>query len=149
MKSAAEILAPALRRAMPKRSAFDWMVTAWPAIVGRHLSVCSKPKSLGDGLLLVAVSGKEWRTGMDNAEIAGELRNRVNVAWGGSLVREVTFCDAKPSGGWVPKAADNSYTPFVRKRNVSTGPSTARAGQSGERAGEGAAEAKNGKEPRR
>lgn len=148
MKSAAEILAPALRRAMPKRSAFDWMVTAWPAIVGRQLSVCSKPKSLGDGLLRVAVSGKEWRTGMDNAEIARELRNRVNVAWGGSLVREVAFCDARPSG-WVPKAADNSYTPFVRKRNVSTGPSTARAWRSGERTGEAAAEAKSGKEPRR
>jgi len=121
MKSAAEILAPALRRAMPRRSAFDWMVTAWPAIVGRQLAECTRPAKLADGVLRVAVSGSEWRAGLEGGEMAGEFRNRVNAGWGGDLVREVNFCEAKPRGAWIPKAANNSYTPFVRKRGVSTG----------------------------
>lgn len=111
---------------MPKRSAFDWMVTAWPAIVGRGLARHTAPKSLVDGVLKVAVSGSEWRAGLEDQAVVGEFRNRVNAAWGGGLVREVEFCDAKPRG-WVPKAADNSHTPFVRKKAVSSGASNLRA----------------------
>ena len=145
MKSAGEILAPALRRALPRHSAIQWMVTAWPAIVGKRLAECTTPKILAEGALQISVSGKEWSASLEGADFAAEFRNRVNLAWGGTLVREVNFLEVKPRGPWIPKAADNNYTPFVRK-------GTSKAATHQERAGQQESKALHklaGKEPRR
>jgi Dna[CI] antecedent, DciA len=125
MKSAGEILAPALRRALPRRSAFEWMTTAWPAIVGKQLAQRTSPKSLIDGVLRISVNDKEWFAGIQGAQFVSEFCNRINLAWGGALIREVHFLEAQPRGPWIPKAADNSYTPFVRRRSAEIGPKRA------------------------
>jgi hypothetical protein len=47
-----------------------------------------------------------------------ELRDRINRAWGGNLVREVRFVAAKPGPKHVSHEADNAHTPFIRRRRA-------------------------------
>ena len=112
MKPIAEILAPALRQAARRGSAMSWLAGAWPAIVGARLGERTRPQRLADGVLDVAVNGKEWRAELEG--VATEFAGRVNAAWGGSLVRLVRFAAARPAGRRLPPSLDNEHTPFVR-----------------------------------
>jgi len=114
MKPIAEILAPALRRAARRGSPMGWLAAAWPAIVGAQLGERTRPQRLADGVLEVSVKGKDWRTQLET--VATEFASRVNKAWGGSLVRQVQFAVARPSGPRIPRSLDGEHTPFVRSR---------------------------------
>jgi hypothetical protein len=47
-----------------------------------------------------------------------EIRDRINQAWGGTLVREVKFVAAKPGPRKIPRELDNNHTPFLRRRRA-------------------------------
>jgi predicted nucleic acid-binding Zn ribbon protein len=131
MKPIAEILGPALRRASRRGSAMSWLAGAWPAIVGARLGERTRPQKLDDGVLDVAVNGKEWRAELEG--VATEFAGRVNAAWGSSLVRQVRFATARPVGRRLPRSLDNEHTPFVRTGSHSTRrePSTKPRGEGG------------------
>jgi hypothetical protein len=130
MKPIVEILGPALRRASRRGSAMSWLAGAWPAIVGTRLGERTRPQKLADGVLDVAVNGKEWRAELEG--VAAEFAGRVNAAWGGSLVRQVRFATARPVGRRLPRSLDNEHTPFVR-----TGSHSSRRDPSAKPRGEG------------
>lgn len=46
-----------------------------------------------------------------------ELRERINAAWGGTLVRELSFALAGRESPAVSRELDNSHTPFIRRRS--------------------------------
>lgn len=89
-----------------------WLAGAWPAIVGAKLGERTRPQKFMDGVLDVAVTGKEWRAGLE--DVAAEFAGRVNEAWGGSLVKQVRFAAARAPGRRLPRSLDNEHTPFVR-----------------------------------
>jgi hypothetical protein len=112
MKLIVEILGPALRRASRRGSPMAWLGGAWPAIVGARLGERTRPQRLADGVLDVAVNGKEWRAELEG--VAAEFAGRVNAAWGGTLVNQVRFAVARRAGPRLPRSLDNEHTPFVR-----------------------------------
>lgn len=95
-----------------------WLAGAWPAIVGVRLGERTHPQKFADGVLDVAVTGKEWRAGLE--DVAAEFAGRVNAAWGGSLVKQVRFAMARTPGRRLPRSLDNEHTPFVRTGCSST-----------------------------
>jgi len=116
MKSIGEILAPALRRAVKQQSSFAWLAGAWPAIVGKRLAAHTRPCNLTNGVLEIAVNGKDWRAELEG--ISSEFRTRVNESWGSSLVREVAFSDDRRGKPRLRHELDNEHTPFVRGRRA-------------------------------
>lgn len=89
-----------------------WLAGAWPAIVGARLGERTRPQKFADGVLDIAVNGKEWPAELEG--VAAEFAGRVNAAWGGSLVRQVRFATARRAGPRLPRSIDNEHTPFVR-----------------------------------
>jgi predicted nucleic acid-binding Zn ribbon protein len=70
-----------------------------------------------DGAFLeVATDAKAWQQQIEGMK--RELRDRINRAWGGNLVREVRFVAAKPGPRHVSREADNAHTPFIRRRRA-------------------------------
>ena len=122
MKRIGEFIAPALRRATPRRSSFAWLAGTWPAIVGKRLAEHTRPSDLAGGVLHIAVSGKEWRVELEG--VADEFRTRVNQAWGSNVVREIRFSDDRKGKPRIRHEFDNDYTPFVRGKR-STSPANA------------------------
>jgi predicted nucleic acid-binding Zn ribbon protein len=122
MKRIGEFIAPALRRATSPRSSFAWLAGTWPAIVGKRLAAHTRPAKITNGVLEIAVSGKEWRAGLE--DIAGEFRARVNAAWGSPVVAEVRFADDRAGRPRLRREFDNDHTPFVRTRKPVAQPKT-------------------------
>ena len=120
MKRIGEFLAPTLRRATSQRSSFTWLAGTWPAIVGKRLADHTRPSKIVNGILEIAVSGKEWRAGLE--DVAGEFRTRINEAWGGSFIREVRFAEDRKGRPQMRHEHDNEHTPFLRARKISTKP---------------------------
>lgn len=118
MKHIGEILAPALRRATPKRSSFAWLAGAWPAIVGKRLAEHTRPSDFAGGVLDIAVTGKEWRAELEG--ISEEFRARVNRSWGSTMVREIRFSDDLKAQPRIRHEFDNDYTPFVRSKRANS-----------------------------
>jgi predicted nucleic acid-binding Zn ribbon protein len=116
MKRIGEFIAPALRRATSQRSSFAWLAGTWPAIVGKHLAAHTRPSHISNGVLEIAVTGKEWRAELESE--ASEFRARVNEAWGSSVIREVRFSDERKVGPRLRHELDNNYTPFFRARKT-------------------------------
>jgi hypothetical protein len=44
-----------------------------------------------------------------------EFCARINQAWGGNLVREVKFVEARGSSERIRHEIDNEHTPFIRR----------------------------------
>ncbi|MFZ0634599.1 MAG: DUF721 domain-containing protein [Candidatus Acidiferrales bacterium] len=132
MKRLGEILAPALRRTAARQSPFKWLAGTWPAIVGRRLAAHTRPSKLAEGVLDVAVNGRDWRNELEGVSV--EFCSRVNEAWGGALVREIRFWVDRIGTPRLPHELDNEHMPFVRSRRSS--PSDRRpAGPHGGKAG--------------
>ncbi|MFZ0909146.1 MAG: DUF721 domain-containing protein [Candidatus Acidiferrales bacterium] len=111
-------MAPALRRATPRRSSFAWLAGTWPAIVGKRLAEHTRPCDFAGGVLHIAVSAKEWRVQLE--PVAEEFRARVNEAWGSNVVREIRFSDDRKGKPRIRHEFDNDYTPFVRGKQSTT-----------------------------
>lgn len=115
MERAGEFLGKALRRLNRPEAALAWLESAWPTVVGHALAAHAQPMRCHNGLLELAASSKAWQKQLQSMQ--GELCNRINQAWGGTLVRELKFVDSKPAPARVPREADNHHTPFIRRRS--------------------------------
>lgn len=120
MERAKEILATAMRRMGHPASRMEWLRATWKLVAGESLARRTQPLRFEDGRLEVGllVAGEESALG----GLEEELRKRINLAWGRTLVREVHFSALRSK---LPYALDNAHTPFIRKGKItSTGGKT-------------------------
>lgn len=113
MERAGEFLGKALRRLNRPEAALAWLESAWPSVVGQALAAHAQPMRCQSGLLELAASSRAWQKQLQSMQ--RELCSRINQAWGGTLVRELKFVEAKSAR--VPREADNKHTPFIRRRS--------------------------------
>jgi predicted nucleic acid-binding Zn ribbon protein len=106
-------------------AAMAWLLSAWPAIVGKALAEHARPLRCQSGCLELAVDGKPWQRQLESMK--REICARVNQAWGGKLVGEVKFACSSDSVGprnSAPGPArlslenDNEHIPFIRRRRA-------------------------------
>jgi predicted nucleic acid-binding Zn ribbon protein len=116
MHKAGEFLGKVVRRFDRPEATIAWLAGAWPAIAGKTLAAHTRPVKCESGHLEVAADAKAWQQQIEG--LKRELRDRINRAWGGNLVREVKFVAAKPGPKHVSREADNAHTPFVRRRRA-------------------------------
>lgn len=122
-----EFLGKALRRMDRPEAAVAWLSSAWPTIVGKALAEHARPLRCQSGCLELAADGKPWQRQLESMK--REICFRVNQAWGGKLVSEVTFTSGSDSAGVQnsPSAPgpsrislenDNEHLPFIRRRRA-------------------------------
>jgi predicted nucleic acid-binding Zn ribbon protein len=113
MERAGEFLARVVRRLERPEAALAWLTAAWPSVVGKPLAAHTKPVRCEQGCLEVATDGKAWQKQLD--AMTREFCARINQAWGGNLVREVKFLEARGSSERIRHELDNEHTPFIRR----------------------------------
>lgn len=114
MEKAGEFLGRVVRRINRSEAPLAWLVAAWQAVVGKAVAAHTRPVRCQDGRLELAVDAKDWQRELEPLERV--IRDRINRAWGGSLVREVKFVAAKPGPMRLPREIDNDHVPFIRRR---------------------------------
>lgn len=122
MEKAGDFLGRAVRRLNRPEAALAWLVGAWPAIAGQAIAEHTTPLRCEQGRLELAADGKAWQQQLE--PMRREIRDRVNRAWGSTLVREVQFVPPSraasefPAPGAPPLSheANNDHTPFIRRR---------------------------------
>ena len=114
MERAADLLGPALRRIKRPDAVLPWLSAAWPQIVGTTLATRTRPVHFHQGCLEISTTGNAWKKELE--ELKPHFCARINQAWGGKLVREIEFVAAKPGPRRIPYEADDSYTPFIRRK---------------------------------
>jgi len=119
MEKVGDFLGRAVRRLDQPEAALAWLVGAWPAVAGQAIADHTTPLRCEQGRLELAADGKAWQQQLE--PMRREIRDRVNRAWGGTLVREVQFVPASqfPAEGtpYLSHEADNNHTPFIRRRS--------------------------------
>jgi predicted nucleic acid-binding Zn ribbon protein len=118
MEKAGKILGAAVRQLKRPEAPMAWLEAAWPSIVGNKLAAHAHPVRLIGGILEVAADAKDWQAQLGS--MGDAFCERINRAWGASLVHEVKFVQARGPGKRPPKEADNEHTPFVRTRSNRT-----------------------------
>src|SRR5579863_3418113 len=116
MQRAGEFLGKVVRRFERPEATLAWLAGAWPDIAGKALAAHTRPVRCDGACLEVATDAKAWQQQIEGMK--RELRDRVNRAWGGNLVREVQFVASKPGPRHVSHETDNARTPFVRRRRA-------------------------------
>jgi hypothetical protein len=116
MDKAGDFLGKVVRRFDRPEATLAWLSGLWPAIAGKALAAHTQPMRCESGMLEVAADAKAWQQQIESMK--RELRDRVNRAWGGNLVRDVEFVAPKPGPKYVSHEADNTHTPFIRRRRA-------------------------------
>jgi predicted nucleic acid-binding Zn ribbon protein len=116
MDRAGEFLGKVVRRFDRPEATLAWLASAWPTIAGKTLAAHTRPTKCDGGSLEVVADAKAWQQQIESMK--RELRDRINCAWGGNLVREVQFVAAKPGPKHVSHEADNAHIPFIRRRRA-------------------------------
>jgi predicted nucleic acid-binding Zn ribbon protein len=116
MHRASDFLGMVVRRFERPEATLAWLSGVWPSIVGKPLAAHTQPTRCESGLLEIAADAKAWQQQIEGMK--RELRDRVNRAWGGNLVREVEFLTAKPGLKRADREIDNAHVPFVRRRRA-------------------------------
>jgi predicted nucleic acid-binding Zn ribbon protein len=114
MERAGQFLGRVVRQLKQPDATFAWLTSAWPSVVGSHLAAHTRPVRCKDDCLELETDGKAWQRQLETME--QDLCDHINQAWGGILVRKVTFLAAKPGPHAVRHEADNEYRPFIRRR---------------------------------
>jgi len=115
MQRAGEFLGRAVRRMRRPEGALSWLVAAWPEIAGAALAAHTRPVRCSKGCLEISTDGKNWRLQLEG--MTREFCDRINQAWGATLVHEIRFGESSPAVlAKVSPAEDNAHTPFVRRR---------------------------------
>jgi len=125
MEKAGEFLGRVVRRLDRPEAALAWLVGAWPAIAGEALAAHTRPVRCDEGRLELAADAKAWQQQLE--PMRREIRDRINHAWGGTLVREVKFIppsraaramnqSSAPGPSRLPREVDNDHIPFIRRR---------------------------------
>lgn len=114
MERAGEFLGRAVRRLGRPEGALAWLVAAWPEIAGAALAAHTRPVRCANHRLEISADGKNWRKQLES--MTREFCERINQAWGATLVQEIRFVGAKLAGEAIlSPSEDNSHTPFVRR----------------------------------
>jgi predicted nucleic acid-binding Zn ribbon protein len=127
MERAGEFLGNVLRRLDRPEATLAWLTSTWPAIVGGAIAAHTRPTRCHNKCLELVADGKAWQSQIETMQ--RQLCSRVNRAWGGNLVRELSFVSADHVGGATNGPAgpgptrashemDNSHTPFIRRRRA-------------------------------
>jgi predicted nucleic acid-binding Zn ribbon protein len=116
MHKAGEFLGKVVRRFDKPEATLAWLAGAWREIAGKTLAAHTRPVKCDGGYLEVAADTKAWQRQIEG--LKRELRDRINCAWGGNLVREVKFVSAKPGPKHISRENDNAHTPFIRRRRA-------------------------------
>jgi predicted nucleic acid-binding Zn ribbon protein len=116
MQRAGEFLGRVVRRFERPEATLAWLAGAWPDIAGKALAAHTRPVRCDGACLEVATDAKAWQQQIEGMK--RELRDRVNRAWGGNLVREVQFVASKPGPRHVSHETDNAHMPFIRRRRA-------------------------------
>ncbi|MBZ5502037.1 MAG: DUF721 domain-containing protein [Acidobacteriia bacterium] len=124
MEKAGDFLGRVVRRLDRPEAALAWLVGAWPAVAGKAIADHTTPLRCEQGRLELAADGKAWQQQLEPMQ--REIRDRINRAWGSTLVREVKFVPPNAAQGTsqfpppatphLAHAADNTHTPFIRRR---------------------------------
>lgn len=129
MERAADLLGRVARKLKRPEAPIAWLASSWPRIVGKTIATHAHPVRCQAGCLEISADGKVWQRQLQ--EMARDLRDQINHAWGGPLVRELKFIAAvkrstdlstmSESTGRavrrsVPYELDNDHTPFIRRR---------------------------------
>lgn len=114
MNRAGDFLGNVFRRINHPDATFAWLESAWPSIVGTHLATHTRPLRCIGHRLELSADGSVLQSQL--SEMEQDLRARINSAWGGTLVRELKFI-VRPVAR-LSREADNSYTPFIRRRRT-------------------------------
>jgi predicted nucleic acid-binding Zn ribbon protein len=115
MNRAGDFLGNVFRRINRPEATLAWLESSWPSIVGPQLAAHTHPLRCVDHRLELSADSSAWRqqlSGMEN-----DLRQRVNSAWGGALVRELKFVPVVAGSPRLSHELDNSHTPFIRRRS--------------------------------
>jgi predicted nucleic acid-binding Zn ribbon protein len=112
MERAGEFLGRVARRLKGDQAPLAWLSAVWPQVVGEALASHVRPVRCQGGRLDLVADGEAWRKEIDG--MGSELCRRINAAWGGSLVREVSAAAAK-AGPARSHETDNNHTPFIRR----------------------------------
>lgn len=116
METAGDILKSALRKLNDPEAAPAWLAANWIAIAGERVAAHALPVALQDGVFRIQVDSSAWRTQVTAMEKT--ICQRINRAWGGTLVRRVRV-EEKPSIlPRLSRAEDNRHTPFIRKKSA-------------------------------
>lgn len=112
MERAGDFLGVALRQTRDPKASAAWLRALWPSLIGETMAAHLRLASCAKGALRLEADSREWK---NHAEAMNErLRNRVNQAWGGVLVRELLIEVARAKR--LPYEIDNDHLPFLRKR---------------------------------
>lgn len=129
MERAADLLGRVARKISRPEAPIAWLASCWPRIVGKTIATHAQPVRCQGGYLEISADGKVWQGQLQ--DMSRDLRDQINRAWGGQLVRELKFTTAAPRSGRVlgssesterparrsvPYELDNDHTPFVRRR---------------------------------
>ena len=97
-------------------AALAWLQATWPEIVGKALAVHAWPVRCAKNCLELAADGKRWEKQLKT--MTGEFCERVNRAWGATLVKEIRFVEA-PGVQKPAREEDVQHIPFIRRRKSS------------------------------
>lgn len=114
MNRAGDFLGNVIRRINRPEATLAWLESAWPSVVGPHLASHTRPLRCAGDRLELSADSKAWHTQLSSME--SDLRARINAAWGGTLIRRLTFVLAGAESRAVAPEIDNSHTPFIRRR---------------------------------
>lgn len=113
MERAGDFLGVALRSMRDPNAAAAWLRARWPALIGETMAAHLRPTGYGKGVLYLEADSRAWKNQAETME--QQLRERVNQAWGGTLVRGVRVA-LPPQGKRLAYEVDNDHVPFLRKR---------------------------------
>jgi predicted nucleic acid-binding Zn ribbon protein len=114
MNKAGDILGRVVRKLDRPEAALAWLSTSWANIVGKALAAHTRPLRCEKGSLEISADSKAWQKQLEH--MTADFRNRINQAWGGTLIREVKFVARKPGPKRIPYELDNEHTPFIRRK---------------------------------
>lgn len=129
MEKAGDLLGRVARKMRRPEAPVAWLASCWPQIVGKTIAAHAHPVRCQAGCLEISADGKVWQNQLQ--DMSRNLRDQINRAWGGSLVRELKFTTAakpptsisaasgspgRPPRRSVPYELDNDHTPFIRRR---------------------------------
>jgi predicted nucleic acid-binding Zn ribbon protein len=112
MERADKILRTALQRMKDPDAARTWLDASWMSLVGKPIAAHTRPASLRKGIIEIEADSKQWKSQVE--AMNSLLCERINHAWGGSLVHRIRIELVTRRGRRIPYAEDNTHTPFVR-----------------------------------